>query len=42
MSTTMREVPHVDSVLSDAATSNPSGTTGSVCRRTRHELARVA
>lgn len=42
MTTTMREVPHVDSVLSDAAASNPTGTHGSDCRMTRHELARVA
>ena len=43
MTTTMREVPHVDGVPSGAAASNHTGTTtGTLCRLTRHELARVA
>ncbi len=45
MTTTMREVPHFDSVPTvAAAASNPTGTTttGSFSSRTRHELARVA
>lgn len=42
MTTTMREVPHFDRVDNGAATSNPTGTTGTACRWTRHVLARVA